>query len=45
MNEQLKTNLKQEDIEQYNTSYINTLMRNEEADVVYKLKGKMNFSW
>ena len=43
MNEQLKTNLKPEDIEQYNTSYINTLMQNEEADVVYKLKGKNEF--
>ena len=43
LNEQLKTNLKPEDIEQYNSSYINTLMQNEEADVVYKLKGKNEF--
>ena len=43
LNEQLKTNLKPEDIEQYNTSYINTLMQNEEADVVYKLKSKNEF--
>ena len=35
LNEQLKKNLKPVDIEQYNTSYINTLMQNEEADVVY----------
>ena len=43
LNEQLKTNLKPEDIEQYNSSYINTLMQNEEADVVYKLKSKNEF--
>ena len=43
LNKQLKTNLKPEDIEQYNSSYINNLMRNEEADVVYKLKGKNEF--
>ena len=43
LNEQLKINLKPGDIEQYNTSYINTLMQNEEADVVYKLKGKNEF--
>ena len=43
LNEQLKTNLKPEDIEQYNSSYINTLMQNEEADVVYKLRGKNEF--
>ena len=43
LNEQLKTNLKPEDIEQYNSSYINNLMQNEEADVVYKLKGKNEF--
>ena len=43
LNEQLKINLKPEDIEQYNSSYINTLMQNEEADVVYKLKGKNEF--
>ena len=43
LNEQLKTNLKPEDIEQYNSSYINTIMQNEEADVVYKLKGKNEF--
>ena len=43
LNEQLKINLKPEDIEQYNTSYISTLMQNEEADVVYKLKGKNEF--
>ena len=43
LNEQLKINLKPEDIEQYNTSYINTLMQNEEADVVYKIKGKNEF--
>ena len=44
LNEHLKTNLKPEDIEQYNSSYINTLMQNEEADVVYKLKSKNEFS-
>ena len=43
LNEQLKINLKPEDIEQYNSSYINTLMQNEEADVVYKLKAKNEF--
>ena len=43
LNEQLKINLKPGDIEQYNTSYINTLMQNEEADVVYKLKSKNEF--
>ena len=43
LNEQLKINLKTEDIEQYNSSYINTLMQNEEADVVYKLKSKNEF--
>ena len=43
LNEQLKINLKPEDIEQYNSSYINTLMQNEEADVVYKLKSKNEF--
>ena len=43
LNEHLKTNLKPEDIEQYNSSYINNLMQNEEADVVYKLKGKNEF--
>ena len=43
LNEQLKPNLKPEDIEQYNSSYINTLMKNEEADVVYKLKSKNEF--
>ena len=43
LNEQLKTNLKPEGIEQYNSSYINNLMQNEEADVVYKLRGKNEF--
>ena len=43
LNEQLKINLKPEDIEQYNTSYINNLMQNEEADVVYKLREKNEF--
>ena len=43
LNEQLKINLKPGDIEQYNSSYINTLMQNEEADVVYKLKSKNEF--
>ena len=43
LNEHLKTNLKPEDIEQYNSSYINNLMQNEEADVVYKLREKNEF--
>ena len=38
INKTIKTNLKIEEIEQYNSSFVNDVFGNEEADIVYKIK-------
>lgn len=43
INKTLKLNIKKEEIEKYNSSFINKLFQNKEADIVYKIKGKNVF--
>ena len=43
INKTLKLNIKKEEIEKYNSSFINKLFQNKEADIVYKLKAKNIF--
>ena len=38
INKAIKTNIKIEEIEQYNSSFVNDVFGNEEADIVYKIK-------
>ncbi len=38
INKTIKTNIKIEEIEQYNSSFVNDVFGNEEADIVYKIK-------
>lgn len=39
----LKTKLKEDDIEKYNSSFVNRIFQNQEADIVYKIKNKNIF--
>ena len=43
INKTLKLNIKKEEIEKYNSSFINKLFQNKEADIVYKIKDKNIF--
>lgn len=43
INKTLKLNIKKEEIEKYNSSFINKLFQNKEADIVYKIKDKNVF--
>lgn len=38
INKTLNTHLKEENIEKYNSSFVNKIFQNEEADIVYKFK-------
>lgn len=43
INKVLKTKLKEDDIEKYNSSFVNRIFQNQEADIVYKIKNKNIF--
>lgn len=43
INKAIKTQLKAQDIEKYNSSFVNKIFQNREADVVYKLKNRNIF--
>ena len=43
INKTLKSNIKTEEIEKYNSSFINKTFQNKEVDIVYKLKDKNVF--
>ena len=43
INEHLKTKLNVEVLEKYNTNYISSELKNQEADIVYKIKNKEEF--
>lgn len=43
INKTLNQNFKEEEIEKYNSSFINNMFKNQEADVVYKIKDKNIF--
>ena len=43
INKTLKTKLNPQDIEKYNSSFINKVFQNREADIVYKIKDKNIF--
>ena len=43
INKVLKTKLKEDDIEKYNSSFVNKIFQNQEADIVYKIKNKNIF--
>ena len=40
INKTLKLNIKKEEIEKYNSSFISKTFQNKEADIVYKIKDK-----
>ena len=43
INKTLKLNIKEQEIEKYNSSFINKTFQNKEADIVYKMKEKEIF--
>ncbi len=43
INKYSKINIKEDEIEKYNSSFINISLKNKEADIVYKLKNKNIF--
>ena len=43
INKTLKTKFIEEELEKYNSSFVNKIFQNREADIVYKLKDKNIF--